>query len=89
MQPVSFGEKHDLVYAVTLDPRHGNVRVWLDGKLIVDAVDISIGSRHADSYWAFGLYFAGGVTSPVVAEYDRVIPPGPRPLIERIVAPIR
>lgn len=87
LQPVSFGEKHDLVYAVTLDPVHGNAKVWLDGKQIVDASDISIGSSYSDSYWAFGLYFSGGITNPVVAEFDRVIPPGRKPLTERVAAP--
>lgn len=87
LRPLSFGQRHDLVYAITLDPEKGNLRVWIDGQQVVNVANVSIGSSHAQSYWAFGLYFAGGVTGPVVAEYSNMVPPGPTPLHARIDAP--
>ena len=87
LAPLSFGERHDLVYAITLHPVNGNARVWIDGRQVVNVSNVSIGSRYARAYWAFGLYFAGGVTSPVVAEYSNMIAPGMTPLTQRIATP--
>ena len=86
LQRVSFGEWHDVVYAITLDPNRGRVRVWLDGEQIINESNISIGSSYADSYWAFGLYFSGGITDPVSAEYANMVGPGLKSLRPRIRA---
>ena len=67
--PLSFDEPHDLVYSVLLDPVGGLLRVWIDGRLVVDVRAISIGSRFAESFWNLGCYYGSGTTCPVVAEF--------------------
>lgn len=81
--PLSFDQVHDIVYNVVLHPTAGKLRVWVDGTKIVDISNVSIGSSYADSYWAFGAYFAGGVTSPVIAEYANMTYPGTTSLLTR------
>lgn len=73
--PVSFGEVHDIVYNVVLHPVSGALRVWIDGVRVVNIANVSIGHRNAESYWNFGAYFSGGVTSPVIAEYANHVYP--------------
>lgn len=66
--PVSFGEPHDLVYRLLLDPDRGELDVWLDGRQLVSLAGVSIGSGIGGSYWCVGCYYAGGVSCPIVAE---------------------
>lgn len=87
--PLSFDEPHDLVYAVTLDPAQGFLRVWIDGRPVVDALGISIGSRFAESFWNIGCYYPSGATCPVVAEYANHIYPSAGDLRGRIANPAR
>jgi hypothetical protein len=82
--PLSFGKVHDIVYNVVLDPVFGRVSVWIDGVLVVDVPRASIGHSNAESYWNVGVYFAGGVTSPVVAEYANHVYPQSGSLSARI-----
>ncbi len=83
----SFGEVHDLVYRVRLHPSEGSLTVWLDGERIVDLGRASIGSRHADSFWNIGCYYAGGASCPIVAEYANLVYPGRVDLRDRILYP--
>lgn len=79
-----FGRVHDIVYNVVLHPTAGSLKVWVNGAKVVDVANVSIGSSQGGSYWAFGAYFAGGVTSPVVAEYANHVYPSTASLSERI-----
>lgn len=65
---LSWGQAHDIVYNVTLDPKAARLRVWVDRQLIVNLRDVSIGHSIGDSYWNVGVYAPGGVTNPVIAE---------------------
>lgn len=85
--PLGFDQVHHLVYRVVLDPHRGSLTVWLDGAKIVDVADASIGSSHAQSYFNLGLYFSGGITSPVVAEYGNVVYPTKAPLTNLVTSP--
>ncbi len=82
--PLSFGEVHDIVYNVVLHPTAGSLKVWVDGRQVVNVANVSIGSSKGGSYWAFGAYFAGGVTSPVVAEYANQVYPSTTSLSGRV-----
>jgi hypothetical protein len=82
--PLSFGQLHNLVYRVVLNPRGGALIVWLNGQAIVDVKDVSIGSSEAECYWSIGCYYAGGVTCPIIAEYGDHIYPSPSDLRRRI-----
>lgn len=81
--PLSFDEWHRLAYRVVLDPVEGALAVWLDDRQIVDISQVSIGHANAESYWNFGLYFSGGVSGRVVADYAQHTYPSPAPLEER------
>lgn len=83
---VSFGEVHDAVFEVTLDPVDGSLRVWIDGQAVVDANHISIGHDNAESYWNIGLYFSGGITGPVIADYANHVYPASSSLADRIAS---
>lgn len=72
---LSFDRVHDLVYQVVLDPLKGSLKVWVDGVNVVNVSNVSIGSQYADSYWNLGVYFSGGITCPIVAEYGNVVYP--------------
>jgi hypothetical protein len=85
--PLGFDRVHHLVYRVVLDPHRGSLSVWLDGTKIVDVADVSIGSRNAQSYFNCGLYFSGGVTGPVVAEYGNVVYPATASLAKLVASP--
>lgn len=84
--PLTFGEVHDIVYNVVLHPTAGSLKVWVDGRLVVNVANVSIGSTQGGSYWAFGAYFAGGVTSPVVAEYANHVYPSTTSLSGRVTS---
>lgn len=84
---LSWGVVHDFVYQLTLDPVAGKLRVWIDGRKVVDVANVSIGHSLADSYWNFGLYFPGGVTAPVSAEYGNHVYPSQYSLLNRVTAP--
>jgi len=72
---VTCGAVHDLVYRVVLNPTAGSLAVWIDRTNVVDLPRVPIGHSNAEHYWNFGVYYAGGVTSTVVAEYaDHVYP---------------
>lgn len=81
---LSFDQPHDLVYRLVLHPSDGALSVWLDGQQIVDVRGQSIGARSAECYWAFGCYYAGGVSSPVVAEFANHLYPAELVLADRI-----
>jgi hypothetical protein len=85
--PLSFDRVHHLVYRVVLDPKRGSLTVWLDGVRIVDVADVSIGSHHAQGYFNLGLYFSGGITSPVVAEYADVVYPSTASQADLVASP--
>lgn len=85
--PLSFDQVHDVVYNLVLDPVKGSLKVWIDGSQVVNVSDVSIGSRHADSYWAMGVYFSRGITSPVVAEYANHVYPSVTSIAGRVQAP--
>lgn len=84
---LTFDRPHDLVYRLVLSPTNGSLAVWLDGDKVVDVSGASIGSSFADSYWNIGCYYAGGITSPVIAEYANVVYPGTLNLEDRIKSP--
>ncbi|CAA9496658.1 MAG: hypothetical protein AVDCRST_MAG44-505 [uncultured Sphingomonas sp.] len=85
--PLAFDRVHDLVYRLVLSPTDGALAVWLDGRKVVDLTGESIGSRHAECYWNFGCYYAGGVTCPVVAEFGNHVYPDTPDLSRRVAAP--
>lgn len=87
-QPLSFDAAHDLVYRVVLHPTEGSLAVWLDGALVVDQAGISIGHEDAGSYWNFGLYFSGGISGSVSAEYAAHVYPARADLLWRARAPL-
>lgn len=80
---LTFDEPHDLVYRVSLHPTEGEISVWLDGDLVVEQARVSIGHDSAQSYWAFGLYFSGGIAGSVSAQYAHLAYPAPRSLRDR------
>lgn len=84
--PLTWGEPHDIVYNLVLHPTAGSLRVWVDGQQVVNVANVSIGSSKGGSYWAFGAYFAGGVTSPVVAEYANHVYPSTNSLSGRVTS---
>lgn len=84
---LAFDRVHDLVYRVVLSPTNGLLAVWLDRRQIVDLQGASIGSSHADCYWSFGCYYAGGVACPIVAEFANHVYPDIASLAGRIAAP--
>lgn len=81
---LSFDRVHDLVYNIVLHPSRGALTLWLDGRRIVDVRGQSIGTRHADSFWAVGCYYAGGASCPVVAEFANHRYPAQMDLSDRI-----
>jgi hypothetical protein len=81
---LSFDQVHDIVYNTVLHPTAGSLKVWIDGVQVVNVSNVSIGHSSAESYWAFGAYFAGGVTSPVIAEYANHVYPAGTNLSTRI-----
>lgn len=83
---LSWGVVHDVVYAVVLHPTAGKLRVWVDGRKLVDVSNVSIGHTMADSYWNFGLYFPGGVTGSVAAEYAHHVYPAKADLSGRVTS---
>jgi hypothetical protein len=85
--PLTFDEPHDLVFEIVLDPTHGSARVWIDGKQVVDARDISIGSHFAESYWCIGCYYGAGASCPVVAEFANHVYPATAELTARTRRP--
>ena len=82
--PLSFDRVHDIVYRIVLDPDAGQLTVWIDGARVVNVSRVSIGNYRARSYWNQGLYFAGGVSAPVVAEYANTIYPSRVSLAGRV-----
>jgi hypothetical protein len=85
---LSFNEAHDLVYRVTVHPRRGSLSVWIDGEQVVDESAISIGHENAESYWNLGIYFARGISNPIIADYANHVYPGPESLEERVARPL-
>jgi hypothetical protein len=85
LNDLSFDQPHDLVYRIVLHPNDGELSVWLDGQQVVNVRGQSIGTRHADSYWAVGCYYAGGATCPVVAEFASHRYPAVLDLSDRIL----
>lgn len=81
-----FDRPHDLIYRLILHPSDGELGVWLNGRQIVDERGQSIGTQHADSFWAVGCYYAGGASCPVVAEFANHRYPAPLDLSDRIKA---
>lgn len=81
-----FGQAHDIVYNVVLHPTAGSLRVWVNGAKVVDVANVSIGSSQGGSYWAFGTYFSGGITSPVAAQYANHVYPSSTSLSTRITS---
>ena len=86
LDALSFDQAHDLVYNIVLHPTDGALAVWLDGRQIIDVRGQSIGTRHAESLWAVGCYYAGGATCPVVAEFANHRYPAQLNLSDRIRA---
>ncbi len=84
--PLSFGQVHDLVYNVVLDPVNGSLKVWLDGVKVVDVANVSIGSHYAESYFNFGAYFSGGIACPIAAEYGNMAYPAQTSLLGRVTS---
>lgn len=82
--PLSFDKAHDIVFCVTLHETAGGLQVWIDGAPVIDVSGKSIGHSNAEHYWNLGLYFSGGITCPVVAEYANHVYPAPGSLIMRI-----
>jgi len=83
-EELAFDEVHDLVYRAVLHPSLGQLAVWLNGRRIVDVAGQSIGAGTAECYWHVGVYFSGGITCPVAAEYANHLYPAPRDLTDRI-----
>lgn len=81
---LSFDEPHDIVYNVVLHPLTGSLKVWIDGTQVVNVANVSIGHSNAESYWNFGTYFSGGITTPVVAEYANHVYPAGTSLSARV-----
>lgn len=85
--PLSFDDPHDVVYALLLSPTAGFVRVWIDGRQIINARGVSIGSRYAQSYWNIGCYYGSGATCPIIAEYANHVYPSEKDLSARARLP--
>ena len=85
LDALSFDQAHDLVYRIVLHPSDGALTVWLDGQQIVDVRGQSIGTQHAESFWAVGCYYAGGASCPVVAEFANHRYPAQLDLSDRIM----
>ena len=88
--PLSFGQKHDLVYRIVLGGygRPGALKAWIDGKQVVNLSGTSlIGHRNAEHYANVGAYCAGGVTTPIVAEVGNFVYPSEADLSGRIARP--
>ncbi len=88
--PLSFGQKHDLVYRVVLGGygKPGELKAWIDGKQVVSLSGISlIGHSNAEHYVNVGAYCAGGVTTPIVAEVGNFVYPSEADLSARIARP--
>jgi hypothetical protein len=86
---LSFDQPHDLVYRFILDALKGELDVWLDGRHVVSLRGASIGSYTAGCYLCLGLYYGGGVTCPIVAEYGNFAFPATSSLLSRTTAPPR
>ena len=84
---LSFDRVHDIVYRFTIDPMHGRLDVWLDGNHVLSLSDASIGSSTPGCYFCFGLYYGGGVTCPIVAEFGNLVFPSRTSLSSRIGSP--
>lgn len=84
---LSFDQAHDIVYRFVIDPLHGSLDVWLDGKQIVNLWDASIGTATAGCYACYGLYYGGGVTCPIVTEQGNIAFPSTTSLSSRITRP--
>lgn len=88
--PLSFGQKHDLVYRIVLGGygKPGEVKAWIDGRQVVGLAGTSlIGHRNAEHYANVGVYCAGGVTTPIVAEIGNFVYPSVADLSGRIARP--
>ena len=84
---LAFNRVHDLVYRFIIDPLHGQLDVWVDGNHVVNLWDSSIGTAKPGCYFCIGLYFAGGVTCPVIAEFGNIAFPSRTSLSSRINSP--
>ena len=82
---LSWDVPHDIVYNVVLHPTNGRLRVWIDGRMVVDYTG-GIGHSAADHYWNFGLYFSKNVTSPAIAEYANHVYPATTSLSTRVTS---
>ncbi len=80
--PLKYGQVHDFVYNLVLHPTRGRLRVWLNGEMIVNVRDQSIGHSAADHYWNVGVYAPGGVTSPVSLELGNHVYPSRESLFD-------
>lgn len=84
--PLAWGKAHDIVYRVKFHPTAGELDVWLNGVKIVSLRNQSIGSSKAGYHWQMGVYYSGGITCPVVAEYANQVYPRPGSLSSRITS---
>lgn len=80
---LSFDAVYDLVYKLTLHPTAGALEAWIDKVKVVSLSNVSIGASTADCVMAFGAYYAGGITCPVVAEYGNFVYPSTTSLASR------
>lgn len=85
--PLSFGAVHDIVYRCVIHPVNGELDVWVDGRQVLTLRGASIGQTNPGCYWCLGLYFAGGTTCPIVAEYSNHVAPTTNYLLARISSP--
>jgi hypothetical protein len=80
---LSWNAPHDIVYNVILHPTNGRLKVWVDGRMVVDYTG-GIGHSAGDHFWNFGVYFPKNVTSPAIAEYANHVYPSTTSLSTRI-----
>jgi hypothetical protein len=86
--PLSFNGVHDLVYRCVCHPTTGQLDVWVDGKQILSYRG-PMGVSSNGYYACHGLYYAGGVTCNVVAEFANVVEPRTANLLGRVgVVPV-
>ena len=72
--PLSLDAVHNVVYHFVLNGSNGQLKVWLDGKPILDLKGVPVGSSIEDGY-TFRLGTYGQLTgNRVVAEYGNIAP---------------
>lgn len=88
--PLSFDAVHDVVYRCICDPAAGELDLWLDGTQVTafrGLLGIAGATSTAGYYFCRGLYYGGGITCNIVAEFANVVTPQTANLLSRVSSP--